>query len=132
MNESVIAPCGMNCSLCYAFQREKNKCEGCRGKTELIPNSCQRCTIRNCSVNQNNKSKLCYECESYPCQRLKQLDKRYKTKYHMSMIENLEYIKNLGIDKFLSNEEERWKCKNCNSIVCVHHNECPKCFTKYI
>ncbi len=132
MNKNNIAPCGMNCSLCYAFQREKNKCNGCRGEIELIPNSCKRCIIRNCSVNQNNKSKFCYECESYPCQRLKQLDKRYKTKYHMSMIENLEYIKNLGINKFIENEKERWKCSECGNIICIHHNECPKCLKKHI
>lgn len=28
---SLIAPCGMNCSICMAYLREKNKCPGCRG-----------------------------------------------------------------------------------------------------
>ncbi len=28
------------------------------------------------------KLRFCFECESYPCKRLKALDKRYRTKYH--------------------------------------------------
>ena len=30
--------------------------------------------------------------EGFPCWRLKQLDRRYRTKYHMSMLENLAAI----------------------------------------
>ena len=26
----LIAPCGMNCNICMAYLREKNKCPGCR------------------------------------------------------------------------------------------------------
>ena len=33
-------------------------------------------------------------------------DKRYRTKYHMSMIENLESIKEQGMEQFLIQEEE--------------------------
>ena len=29
----------------------------------------------------------------FPCRRLKELDKRYHTRYHMSIIDNLNYIK---------------------------------------
>jgi hypothetical protein len=132
MKENLIAPCGMNCSLCYAYQREKNKCLGCNDKTGSLPSSCQRCIIRNCSIIKDNKSGFCYECEKYPCQRLKQLDKRYRTKYNMSMVENLEYIKSNGMNLFLGNEKNRWTCNNCCTIICIHHNECPKCKTRYL
>jgi hypothetical protein len=27
---ALIAPCGMNCGVCMAYLREKNKCPGCR------------------------------------------------------------------------------------------------------
>lgn len=37
MDKTLIAPCGMNCQLCYAFQREKNKCPGCLGDENSIP-----------------------------------------------------------------------------------------------
>jgi len=88
--------------------------------------------MNDCPVTQSNKSGFCFECDKFPCQRLKQLDIRYQTKYHMSMIENLERIKQYGIDKFLQNEEIRWTCKECDNIVCVHKFICNVCKTPYI
>ena len=35
------------------------------------------------------KVQYCYECAEFPCRSLKHLDKRYRTNYRMSMIENL-------------------------------------------
>ena len=127
MKEELVSPCGMNCRLCYAYQRDKNKCLGCRDKNNIIANSCLRCIIRNCPIIKDNKYLYCYDCHKYPCQRLKQLDKRYKTKYNMSMLENLNNIKDNGIEFFLSNEEKRWKCQTCGKIICVHHNKCEEC-----
>lgn len=39
------------------------------------------------------------------------MDKRYRTKYHMSMIENLDYIKEFGMEKFLTKEGGKWIIK---------------------
>jgi len=61
------------------------------------------------------------QCEKYPCQRLKSLDKRYRTKYGMSMISNLEYIRDHGIKKFLIREQKRWV--KGGKIYCVHRHE---------
>ncbi len=38
-NFSIIAPCGMNCSICMAYLRGKNKCPGCRGIDDGIGRS---------------------------------------------------------------------------------------------
>lgn len=130
MRKELIAPCGMNCRLCMAYQRNKNKCNGCLNDTGYKAKSCSNCIIKNCSVIQNNKSGFCYECDKYPCRRLKELDKRYKTKYNMSMIENLDYISQFGIEEFLQREEVRWACKKCGNIVCVHHFICNNCKTQ--
>lgn len=127
----LIAPCGMNCRLCMAYQREKKKCRGCNNDDSTKPVYCISCILKNCATIQNNNSGLCYECEKFPCRRLKQLDKRYRSKYHMSMIENLEYIKQHGMEAFLKNEESRWTCIECGSIVSVHRNACLICKTQY-
>ena len=76
------------------------------------------------------ESGFCYECEKYPCTRLKNLDKRYRTKYGMSMIENLDNIKKYGIKEFLEKEEIRWKCEKCGAGLCVHRNFCLNCKTE--
>lgn len=43
------------------------------------------------------KVKYCFGCDSFLCDRLKNLDKRYRANYGMSMIENLENIRKLGV-----------------------------------
>lgn len=123
----LIAPCGMNCTLCYAYQRNKSHCPGCRIDDEQKPFSCISCRIKNCENFNDEDKRFCYECKSFPCKRLKNLDKRYRTKYNMSMIDNLEFIKKNGLKKFTVNEKKIWACSNCGGYICVHKNGCLKC-----
>lgn len=127
IDESLIAPCGMNCGLCIGHLRNKNQCQGCNAPDIGMPAYCVKCKIRNCEVIKDSKSKLCYECSSFPCLRLRQLDKRYRTRYSMSMIENLQMIKHLGMDAFISNEVDKWACKTCDGVICVHRGYCLNC-----
>ena len=123
MKTDLIAPCGMNCSLCMAYLRDKNRCPGCRNiGNENEPKTRTQCIIKNCDQLKKNNRKFCSDkCEKFPCKRLKNLDKRYKNKYDMSMIENLESIKKLGIRKFIEKEKKRWI--KGGKIFCVHRKE---------
>ena len=135
MEEKLIAPCGMNCGICVSFLAMKNElnkqgfnkryCLGClpRGKN---------CTFmkNHCKLLGKGLVRFCYECEQFPCSRLKALDKRYRTKYHMSMVENLEVIKGQGIEKFLEKEEVKWHCPECDGVVCCHNGLCLNCNLK--
>lgn len=125
----MIAPCGMNCAICMGhLLREKNKCPGCRGDITNKPASCVKCVIINCEFFKVHNLKYCSsKCSKYPCTRLKKLDKRYRSKYDMSMIENLENIEREGIRKFVSNEKVRWACSECGGIICVHRGYCSEC-----
>ena len=125
-----IAPCGMNCSLCIAYQRDKNKCHGCNGVNDGKPIHCIKCRIKNCETISCNNSKLCYECDKFPCRRLRELDKRYSTKYSMSMIDNLLKIKQEGVNAFIEKEREKWTCKDCGNLICVHRGYCIHCNKK--
>ena len=78
---------------------------------------------------ENLRGKYCFSCNSYPCRRLKQLDKRYRAKYGMSMIGNLEAIRKNGIRKFMIGERERWTCKHCGRTINVHLHCCSSCGT---
>jgi len=127
MNEGLIAPCGMNCGICMAYLREKNKCPGCNSEDKDKPASCRECIIKNCQTINNNVSGFCHECPDYPCRRLKQLDKRYRTKYRMSMVENGEYIRVNGMEKFLEKENEKWKCPECGGVISCHNGICYGC-----
>jgi len=127
INKTLIAPCGMNCGICLAYLRETNKCLGCRSDNKNKLNSCVKCVIANCELLAKTDSNFCYDCEKYPCTRLKQLDKRYRTNYAMSMIENLDNIQKLGLKEFLILEQKRWSCSKCGGTICVHREYCLNC-----
>lgn len=132
MRSDLIAPCGMNCALCVAYQfRDKNinqygfhrkYCPGCipRGQHCLhMGDSCEKMAT--------GSIRFCFECADYPCKRLRALDKRYQTKYHMSMIANLNTIQELGIDEFLDQQKQDWSCKECGGTICCHNGLCLGC-----
>ncbi len=123
----LIAPCGMNCSICMAYLREKNKCHGCRESNLNKPVTRTKCKIKNCTFFKKSDAQFCFECSDFPCDKLKHLDKRYRTKYNMSMIENLENIQKLGITAFLENERTKWTCSKCGGTICVHKGCCYSC-----
>ena len=129
MRKELIAPCGMNCGICFAYLREKNKCPGCRGDDTNKPITRIKCKIKTCKFYLNNTATYCFKCEKVPCDNLKHLDKRYRTKYAMSMIENLENIKKHGIRYFIKDEKVRWSCPECNGPICVHDRKCYTCNT---
>lgn len=58
---------------------------------------------------------------------MKHLDKRYRTRYGMSVIDNLEIIKNAGIDEFLAHEKLKWTCSACGGTICIHKGLCINC-----
>ena len=133
LTEDLIAPCGMNCGICKFHNREKNTCPGCKELHKKIPRTRFKCTVRECKILKDKKWKYCSDkCNNYPCRRLKSIDKRYQTKYHMSMIENLKYIKEKGIDDFLEKEKKKWTCPQCGGIVTCHGGICLSCgFEKF-
>jgi len=129
----MIAPCGMNCGICIGHVREKKPCGGCfKKEDENKPKHCRSCSIANCELLEKTESGFCFDCEKYPCARLKRLDKRYRTKYGMSMIDNLEYIKLFGLERFIQNEEKKWACPVCGAGLCVHRDFCLNCNTQRI
>jgi len=125
-HKNLIAPCGMNCSVCSGFLRTKNKCVGCR-ITGSKPGYCTRCIIINCSRLAATKSGFCYDCDEYPCKRMKQLDKRYRLKYSTSLLGNLEHIKTNGLDEFVRSEAGKWRCSACGGTICIHTKHCVSC-----
>jgi hypothetical protein len=119
ITQNLIAPCGMNCAICRAFLRQNNPCHGCYNADKNMPKTRINCKMRICT---KRSGKYCYSCPEFPCDRLRLMDRRYRTKYGMSEIENLEFIRKSGIRKFVALERKRWISEK--GIFCVHDKKC--------
>lgn len=123
----MIAPCGINCSICLWHLREKNRCGGCWAPEGQKRNHCMVCRIKNCEHISRTGSRFCYECPEYPCARLKQLEKRYRVKYHVQIFENFRDIKELGPEEFARLEGIKHRCPDCGGTICIHTGNCLNC-----
>lgn len=128
----LIAPCGMNCTLCSGYQAlqhdVKNKgirmlyCSGCRPRNK-------QCAFlkKRCKRLLKNEVEFCFECKDFPCENLKKIDARYQQHFRMSMIENLKYLKKNGKSKFLKSQKKTWRCPKCGGVICCHNGICFSC-----
>ena len=130
ISPELIAPCGMNCGICISFfgytmngRKRKHSCKGCRSKDNMHFLKRGKCAFlkKHCDNLATKQIEYCFECTGFPCEKPKTLDKRYRDKYVMSMIENLRFIQTNGILQFLKNELERWECPTCQGIICVRN-----------
>lgn len=126
MNDTSVAPCGIICDLCIGFQRIKNRCVGCNN-IGYKPNYCIDCRFLCCPEKNDNKKILCHECSKFPCRQIKNLEKRYSTRYGESPINNLLKIKEISLTEFIRTEEQKWKCNHCGHLLCVHREKCLNC-----
>jgi rubrerythrin len=52
---------------------------------------------------------------------------RYITKYGESPIQNLKLINEIGLNDFILQEKEKWRCGACGNLLCVHRELCLNC-----
>jgi hypothetical protein len=122
----------MNCAICSAYLALKHdvrakgvkmiRCLGCRPRNK----NCAWLK-KQCPQLASDEISFCYECNTFPCKRLIAIDERYRTHFRMSMIDNLKFVKEHGMEKFLKQQEKVWKCKRCGEMVCCHNGLCFNC-----
>ena len=131
---AMIAPCGLDCSLCKRALAETDPCPGCHGPNEYKPEFCaNRCGIVLCRKRKENGYEFCDECPDFPCGDVMEKETRYTSKYPLyeSPRENLRAIREQGMERFLENERKRWACGACGHIICVHTGICSGCGKQY-
>jgi len=130
LHNDLVAPCGMYCGVCKRYLATKKglpkqkglpHCIGCRPRNK-------RCaSIKGCPAISNGEVEFCYQCANFPCIKLRRSDRRYTTRYRISLISNLLDIKRSGLDKWLKTEEKKWKCPECGGTISVHDQTCYNC-----
>jgi hypothetical protein len=121
----MLAPCGMNCAVCYAHLRKKKACLGCHGQEQSQPEHCKKCSLKACA--QSRGVGFCYECSDFPCAPIKRLDRSYRQRYQVSLIENALRLKEFGAQQYLLEEKIKWTCPDCGGAVCLHDKICSEC-----
>ena len=131
MKTELIAPCGMNCSICIGFfgytmsgNKRKMKCIGCNPSGKICAH-----LKKYCNKLTKKEIEYCYECNDFPCKQIQKLDDKYRKRFDYSTIDNLRYIKENGMKNFLQKQEEKYKCSKCGGVICVHNGKCYFCNT---
>ena len=126
----LVAQCGINCGTCVAFlgytmsgSRKKHVCVGCRTRASL----CAFIKKGYKALANKERVEFCFECSYFPCEKLIKLEETYNRKYDLSLIGNLNYIKEKGMDAFLEREKTKLTCPTCGGVISVHTKRCYTC-----
>ncbi len=129
----MVAPCGLDCSICSQALKKTNPCPGCNGPDENKPDFCaRRCEIVLCRKRKKNGYAFCDECPDFPCEDVMEKENRYTAQYPLreSPLENLLMIREQGMEAYLVQERRLWTCETCGSPVSVHTGICCGCGAK--
>jgi len=137
--------CGLYCGACpvlmaneredeewIAVTAEQWKCKPedlhCRGcKTEVTAAFCTNCGMRVCA--REKGLEFCSECTDYPCEMVTTF-RNDNASHHSVIINNLERIKEIGGEKWLEEQKERWSCLQCGTRFGWYTEKCSKCDTE--
>jgi len=135
VDNNLAAPCGIYCGACRQYllwkkdlleeRGYKQGCKGCR-----IRNKNCAFIRRDCPTLRKKEIDFCYECDQFPCQKLQKIDTHYQEKYSVNMVKNLKRIEEIGVEKWLQEQEELYTCPECGGEICVHDAECYDCGNK--
>jgi hypothetical protein len=128
----LIAPCGMDCAVCSAYRAYTHQIPRQRGTISY----CAGCRVRRkrCVYLKGRCARLAaadveyrFECPTYPCDRLQHLDRRYRTRYGISLIGNLELVRTRGAPEFARRQEAVFACTRGGGLRSVHNQKCFTC-----
>jgi hypothetical protein len=134
MKDILVGYCGLFCGGCPDFQNTKNKlmkdknnieivCKGC--KSEKTTEWCTICNIKKCCKEKGFS--YCLECKLNPCEKLSEFMNQEQYPYHKEVQENMKKLRELGLDKWVMYNEEKYICSNCGCDVNWFEKKCSRC-----
>ncbi len=157
INRKLVSPCGLYCGVCavYIAHRDNNRklkeglakvyrgevhgkgrlpgsenlsaedirCCGCLSD-ELFMH-CRQCEIRDCTQKKGYAG--CHQCDEFPC--------RHITDFPMTVgkkviLRAVPYRREVGTEKWVSDEEARYVCPECGNKVFRGLAKCRQCEAK--
>jgi len=103
-SKDLVAPCGLYCGECSAFQDAR--CGGCISRKGLCLKYTKICGIYSCCVDKRGL-KVCNVCKEFPCGKF---SKFFDTPtWYEEAVGNLRRIQKVGVEKFLEEQVKRVK-----------------------
>lgn len=128
IEDIMLAPCGMNCAVCYqhvGIRKHRQPCEGCLKGDLGKPEHCRKCNMKSCA--QGKGYVHCFECTDFPCKLIKNLEKSYNKRYNTSLVKNSKTALENGITAFLEQDRKKWTCVKCGGAFSLHDGACSEC-----
>ncbi len=146
----LAAACGTYCGACPAYLRKHGgdekrfapgstngpfaafvdmmgqlRCDGCKSGGTLAAH-CRTCNIRLCAANRQPDGR-CTDCKDLPCYRIGNLVKQGGYPHRQEYLPNLEKIRQMGVEKWVTYEQERWRCRRCGLAMSWYDAKCAGC-----
>lgn len=121
---TMLAPCGLNCMLCYRHLGKK-PCPGCRARLSEPDEYQRKCIMRSCVAQRGLFS--CAECSDRPCKRVKVFGKRYREGYGVDLAADAAKVRAVGAEAFLREQIAVYTCDVCGHLINMHDGVCSGC-----
>ena len=115
-----VGGCGLYCYACPV-----ESCKGCISET--IEEWCCDCLLKHCVLKRGLET--CAFCEEYPCDMLTDFNND-KYPHHSTVIPNLDVIRKQGIENWMREQDQRWRCTECGTRFTWYDETCKSCGTK--
>lgn len=124
-NNQTAAICGLFCGICPSYPQQ---CHGCL--SDKLTKSCTVCPngFRTCA--KEHKVTRCYECVEFPCARISEFSTQHIENgicHHETVIEDLEYMKQNSVEKFVAQKTAENTCKDCGKLIYWMDKNTHKC-----
>jgi len=126
MNSSSIASCGVICDICLGFQRKKRGARGeiAWGPRYIIVKPAALSSVQGNRVIQNGCAATAQNSSAGESGIWASAAGQNTGR---AALKNLHAIAELGMDAFVAQQEEKWKCPECGKPLCVHGDKCRSC-----
>lgn len=146
----LAAVCGLYCGACslYRARRDNNRerleeivknmterrqvkpedidCDGCLSGGHLMP-YCRNCKIRLCAISIPGVT-WCSDCPNFPCSIIASFNND-GVRHHAEVFKNIRRQQKVGVDEWLQEEYEQWRCQFCGVSLDWYAQTCHRCGT---